>query len=247
MFHSRIASHRFIVLAVFGLLPWQEAAFAENIFAIYTGTSFARNSDLRLTQASIGTDLTVHDVHWEADPLKAAPYYGLRFTHFFDDRPNWGIGLDYTHYKMYAQTERGVAVTGTWQGVPINSNASMNQYVQHFEISHGVNLLSLNGIYRWNNSSFLEGRLQPYLGAGLGFYWPHSENTVNNLNHTTGYDASGLGVQLLGGVQYRLGPQWGLFAEVKFDRGTAKVDIANGRAQTPLRTFHALGGVQYGF
>jgi len=221
-------------------------ATAESLFSLYTGTSFTRDSDLRINQAG-GTGLTVRDVRWDADPFKAAPYYGLRYTRFFDQHPNWGIALDYTHYKMYAQTDRQVRVDGTWKGAPLNASARMDQYVQHFEISHGVNMLSLTGIYRWQNLSMLAGRLQPYVGAGLAYYRPHSENTVNNLSHGTGYDASGFGYQLLGGAQYRLGDRWGLFGEVKFNSGTAKVGIAEGSAETPLKTFHALGGLQYSF
>jgi opacity protein-like surface antigen len=221
-------------------------ALAENIFSIYTGTSFTRDSDLRIRQAG-GTDLTMRDVRWDADPFKAAPYYGLRYTRFLEQHPNWGIALDYTHYKMYAQTSRTVQSDGTWKGNALSASTRMDQYVQHFEISHGVNVLSLNGIYRWQNLSLLDGRLQPYLGAGLAYYRPHSENTVNQLSHETGYEPSGFGYQLLGGAQYRLGDHWGLFAEVKFNSGTAKVGIAEGNAETPLRTFHALGGLQYSF
>ena len=246
MLNRHVVYDRLIVAAALGPLFWQETASAENIFAIYAGTSFTRNSDLHLTQRGTGTDLTVHDVHWDADPFKAAPYYGLRFTHFFDQRPNWGVALDFTHYKMYAQTDRGVSVKGTWKGTAVDSSARMDQYVQHFEISHGVNMLSLNGIYRWLNP-FFDGRLQPYAGAGLAYYRPHSENTVDNISHETGYDPSGFGYQLMGGVQYRLSRQWGVFAEVKFNSGTAKIDIADGQAETSLRTFHALGGVHYRF
>jgi lipid A oxidase len=219
---------------------------AENVFAMYGGTSFTRDSDLRIKQSG-GTSLHLRDVHWDADPFKAAPYYGLRYTRFLEQHPAWGIALDYTHYKMYAKTGRIIAADGTWQGERIYGSAPMDRYVQHFELSHGVNMLSLNGIYRWQGLGLLQGRLQPYVGAGLVHYWPHSENTVNNLSHETGYQASGFGYQLLGGVQYQIGERWGLFAEIKFNSGTAKVDIAGGDAQTSLRTFHALGGLQYRF
>jgi lipid A oxidase len=219
---------------------------AENVFAIYGGTSFTRDSDLRIKQSG-GTSLDLRDVRWDAEPFKAAPYYGLRYTGFLEQHPAWGIALDYTHYKMYAKVGRIVAADGTWQGEPIYGSAPMDRYVQHFELSHGVNMLSLNGLYRWQGLGLLQGRLQPYVGAGLVHYWPHSENTVNGLSHETGYQASGFGYQLLGGVQYQIGERWGLFAEIKFNRGTAKVDIAAGDAQTSVRTLHALGGLQYRF
>ena len=55
---------------------------AEVVFSAYSGTSRTLSSDLRLRQPSAGTDLTVHDMHWNADPFKPAPYYGLRVTRF---------------------------------------------------------------------------------------------------------------------------------------------------------------------
>src|SRR4051812_4399847 len=49
-------------------------AQAETLFSAYTGTSYTRGSDLRLTQPGLGTDLTLHDVRWDAHPFRPAPY-----------------------------------------------------------------------------------------------------------------------------------------------------------------------------
>lgn len=95
-------------------------------------------------------------------------------------------------------------------------------------------------MYRWVGAV---GKLRPYLGAGLVCYVPHAESTVDNRSHETGKHSSGGGYQLLGGVQYQVSSTIGLFAEAKFNSGTAKVDIADGRAETPLRTFHLPGGL----
>lgn len=243
---GKAGAHVATAAAFFGMCCWQESASAENIFSIYTGSSFTRDSDLHINQPAAGTGISLRDVKWDADPFKDAPYYGLRYTRFFDRAPNWGVALDFTHYKMYAQAERSVSVNGTWQGAPVNTVAPMSQYIQHFEISHGVNVLSLNGIYRFN-TILANGGLQPYIGAGLAYYRPHSESTVNNMAHSSGYQSSGFGYQLLGGVQYRLSKRWGAFIEAKFNSGTAEVDIADGEAETSLRTFHGLAGINYSF
>lgn len=229
------------------LLVLQAPVAAENVVSIYTGTSFTRASDLRITQPGSGTSVTLRDVEWSADPFKAAPYYGVRLTHFYDRNPNWGAAFDFTHYKMYAKTGRTVSVDGTWQGTAVNAVSPMDQYVQRFEISHGVNVFSINGIYRWLDLGLAGGRLHPYVGTGLAYYRPHSENTVGNVFHETGYQASGFGYQVLGGLHYRLTEWIGVFAEAKFNRGTAKVGIAGGEAETRLRTFHAVAGVSFSF
>ena len=222
-------------------------AQAETLLSAYTGTSYTRGSDLRLTQPDLGTDLTLRDVRWDAHPFKPAPYYGFRASYFDDRQPNWGAAIDYTHYKIYAKTDRVVAADGTVRGLPVAAAAPMDQFVQRFEISHGVNVLSLNGIYRWLDSRLAAGRLQPYVGAGLAYYVPHAENTVGGAPFESGYKASGFGYQLFAGARYWMTEQVGLFAETRFNSGTAKVDIAGGRAETPLRTFHVVGGITYRF
>jgi opacity protein-like surface antigen len=146
---------------------------------------------------------------------------------------------------MYADTGRVVNVDGTWRGAPASGATPLNQYVQQFEISHGVNLISINGLYRWLDPRL--GRLEPYAGVGLAHYRPHSENMVGGAPFETGYQPSGLGYQLLAGAHYKLTDRTGLFVETKFNSGTAKVDIAGGRAETPLRTMHLVGGISYGF
>lgn len=230
-----------------GLLLSSPNVYPENQFSFYTGSSFTRNSDLHVSQPGRGTDLSLRDVEWSADPFKAAPYYGLRLAHFYESTPNWGVALDYTHYKMYARTDRIVQASGMWKGAAVNAGAAMDRYVQHFEISHGVNVLSINAIHRWLSPALAGGRLQPYAGAGLAYYRPHSENTVDNSSHETGYEASGFGYQLLGGLHYQATPRIGAFIETKFNSGTARVGIADGQASTRLRTFHAIVGVSYGF
>jgi len=229
------------------ILLFHSPLAAETLFSAYTGTSYTRNSDLRLTQPGLATDLTLHDVHWDAHPFKPAPYYGLRVTHFYDRHPNWGAAIDYTHYKIYANTNRVVAADGTARGLPVAAAVPMDQFVQRFEISHGVNVLSLNGVYRWFDSRLAAGRLQPYVGAGLAYYVPHAENTVGGVPFESGYRSSGFGYQLFAGAQYRMTERVALFAETKFNSGTARVDVAGGRAETPLRTFHVLGGISYRF
>jgi lipid A oxidase len=244
---AKILTSVTLMLAGIQLFSWHGAASAENVFSLYGGTSFTRNSDLHLTQPGRGTAITVEDVKWKAEAFKPSPYYGLRFTHFFDQMPNWGVALDFTHYKMIAQTGRTVAVNGTLKGAAISGSTPMDRYVQHFELSHGMNMLSINAIYRWLGTGLPDNRLQPYVGAGLAYYRPHSENEVDRAPHETGYQSSGTGYQLLAGVQYRLSRRWSAFAEAKFNSGTAKVDIDNGRAETSVRTFHALAGLSYSF
>ena len=232
------------MLLAAGAILGNGSSWAETVAQVYTGSSSTRDSDLRIIQRGAGTDITLHDVDWNGKPFKTAPYYGLRLARFPDQYSHWGIGIEYTHYKMYADTGRVTNATGVWKGAAVSTAVPMDQYVQHFEVSHGMNMISFVGMYRWASAT---DRLQPYAGAGLAYYMPHSENTIDNRAHETGYESSGGGYQVLGGVQYKLTPKTALFTEAKFNSGTLKVDIADGRAETPVRTWHIVAGLGWIF
>lgn len=245
---------RGLLLAVAGLILIRPVgtAQADTTFSLYTGSSYTLNSDIHVSQPSAGTDATFHDVSWDTKPFTTPPYYGIRLNHFFERWPNWGVGLDFTHDKVYAQTNNVVQVSGTINGVPVNQSVRMNTTVQQFQITHGVNIIALDFLYRWTGNfasdAFPNGRLQPYLGAGPTYYILHPENTINNVHNHEIYKESGFGYVVMGGVQYWLTRHVGLFAETKFNSGHANVNTANnGTATTTLDTFQLIGGVSVGF
>jgi opacity protein-like surface antigen len=226
-------------------------AFAETTVMFYLGTSLTRNSDVHIRQPGSGTDAIFRNVSWESRSYEFPLYYGIRINHFFKDRPNVGIGLEFTHDKAYARTGQVVHVDGTWDGVPVNEDAPMDQRVQSFSMSHGVNIVALNAYYRGmheNTVSYPHGRWQPYAGAGLTYYVLHPENTVDGQNNDESYQGGGFGYQLLGGLNYRITPRGGVFAEVKHNRGKVEVDTAaGGRAETELKSSQLLTGIGKGF
>jgi len=227
-------------------------AVAETTLSVYGGSSWTLNSDIHLQQPAVGTNATFHDVSWDSKPFSAPPYYGARINYFFERWPNWGFGLDYTHNKVYGQTGQVVQVSGTIKGVPVNQSVPMNTYVQQFQITHGVNTIALDFIYRWTgnfaSAAYPNGRLQPYFGVGPTYYVLHPENTVDNMENHQIYRESGFGYQVLGGVQYWVLRHVGLFAETKFNSGRAQVSTAeNGTATTDLDSFQLIGGLSIGF
>ena len=236
-----------LAMAVLGSLMGLPLPVAgETLASVYTGTSRTRQSDLKISQPAIGTELTAQGVRWSADPFRPAPYWGLQVMHFADEASPWGFAVDYTHYKMYAKTDRSVGVSGTSQGAPVSAVVPLNQFVQRFEISHGVNAFGLNGVYRWPDTRW-GGHLQPYVGLGAVYYLTHAESTVGGEPHETGYQSSGAGLQTFAGLRYRMSERTGLFAQAKYSTGKARVDIAGGRAETPLHTFHLEAGISVAF
>lgn len=227
------------------------ACFAETTGSFYLGASHTANSDVRISQPGTGSDATFHNVSWDSESFTNPVYYGIRVSHFYEDSPDWGIGFDYTHDKVYAKTAQVVHVDGTWNGAPVNESAPMNQRVQSFSISHGVNIVALNAYHRWmsrTNDSLLCLRCQPYVGAGLTYYVLHPENTVNGQSNAEGFTGSGFGYQLLGGLHFGITQTVGVFIETKFNSGKVKVNTAGGgRGETTLNSTQLLAGVSMAF
>lgn len=225
-------------------------AHAELIVAVYTGSSRTRSSDLRVEQAGSDSNAEFRGVHWQARPFDDSPYYGLRVSYFPRQHRQLGWSLDFTHYKMHAATARAVPVQGTWNGSPVDESAPMNTRVQNFEISHGVNLTSLNGDWRWQaeHGAGFADRWQPHVGAGLVAYLPHAEGSINGSGSSGDYQLAGWGYQVFAGTEYRVLGHLSLFVETKFDQGKLNIDLAPAaRVATKVRTLHALVGVAWHF
>lgn len=244
-------SERLALLGAGALAVLADTAYAETTASFYLGSSRTGNSNVRISQPSTASDATFHGVGWDTESSSNPRYYGIRISHFFDDRPEWGVGLDYTHDKVFARTNQAVHVDGTWNGTPVNEDAPMSQRVQAFTMSHGANILALNAYRRWMlqaGNPFPCGRWQPYAGAGLTYYLLHPENTVNGQNNNEGYESGGFGYQLLGGGQYGVTQTVGLFVEAKYNSGKVKVDTAGGgQGETELKTLQLLASVSVAF
>src|SRR5437867_7444206 len=251
-FHSRI---RLRLSWLCGGLP---AAFiiaaatasAETLISGYLGDSWTRSSDLRVSQSTTDSDATFQGVHWDSKSFAAPLHYDLRVTYFLEAYPAWGIALDFTRYKIYAPTGDPVPVRGRWNGVSVDESAPLDERVQRFSISHGVNYVGPLIVYRLNlfeSTAFRNGRLQPYVGVGPIYYIDHPESTVNGLA-VERYEGSGWGWQALAGLRYRLTEHWSAFGALKYDQGRARVSVAgDGSADTRLRTGHAIFGIGFSF
>jgi lipid A oxidase len=227
------------------------AARAESYFSVYFGQSKTESSNLRIQNFSTNTDATFHGVGWDDHSFESPPWYGIKLGGWSESDPNWGVELDFVHYKVYARTDETVPVSGTWNGAPLAGSQRLDTHVQRFDISHGVNFIGLSVLYRLTGRptpSFPHGRIQPYVGAGPTYYIQHPENRIDGVPNKQRYEFDGLGWQALGGVRYGVSRKVTAFVEAKYSQGRASVATAGGgSASTHLRTWHGTGGIQYGF
>ena len=229
----------FVTLALF-TLGASQTALAGVAISFYLGASQTARSDLRVVQSSRGNDATLHSAPWPGYPFRFEPYYGVRLTYTPPGHPSERVVLDYTHYKTYARTEDSVEQSGTWHGTAFQTTGPMNERVQSFEMTHGLNMIGVTYVH-----VFAAGGNGVYAGVGPVMYVPHTESTVDGLRANARFDFAGLGFQTVGGVSTCVGNRQ-VFFELKYNSGHPQVSIADGYAQTTLHTIHELAGFTFG-
>lgn len=213
---------------------------ADIVLSFYLGASQTRPSDLHVVQQSRDNDATIHSVTWHGYSFRFEIYYGIRLTYIPPYHPWTRLTLDYTHFKVYAETDSAAVQDGIWHGQAFHEDVPMRERVQSIEITHGLNVLALNAIQQLSGP----GGTGAYIGAGPVMFVPHAESRVDGQALTTGYEYGGSGFQILAGARGCAGAH-PIFAEVKHTRGDPVVRIAEGKAQTVLDTIHELVGIDF--
>ena len=242
---------RFLAGAIFFLILGARGSpgRAEVELSIFTGVALTQDNDLELQQRS-GTDLTFDGVSYEGRDFDAPPYYGVRGLWFPSENSHWGFGAEFFHMKMYAGTDETVRVTGRRGGIGVNSNERIEDTIQSFSLSHGLNYVLGDIVYRWfpgkDGEGFLD-HLQPYVGVGLGLAVPHVESNVNGTFHEE-YQLHGPAVQAFAGVNVVLTRHWGLMFEYKFSYANLdSLDIPGGSIEVTPLTHHLVTGLTFSF
>lgn len=219
-------TNRSLALALAGACPFLLStvpADAEMGVSVYGGFQTAPHSGIEVS------DAPDFRAGWEGKSFEMPPYYGVRGTWWMTDlgKPNLGLSVDFTHAKVYADSET-LASSGWSQ----------------FEFSDGINLLTLNALYRMP----IKGtKFVPYVGAGAGINVPHVEVTRGS-GRTFEYQLGGATVQAQAGVAYDFNESWSAFVEYKGNYSWVDVDIDSGASlKTNILTNAVNVGVSYRF
>jgi hypothetical protein len=228
------------------LLALAANAAAENIFSLSSSGSQPLPGELPPSQQGGRVGLSLPDaLRDERAGLSAAPSYGLRFSHYPERHPNWGIGVDFTRYSASAGTPAQDAGSGIWRSALAPDATPLDRVAQRFDQPQGVNVLSVSGIYRWREDGPTVGRLQPYVGVGLAWYRSNSDGTTPGFAHPP-VENTALGYHMLGGVRYHFTERAGAFFEAKFNSGNG-MNAAPRDPDGAARSYHAVAGVSYSF
>ena len=187
------------------------------------------------------------------------PYYGIKFTHFFKSRPNWGIGIEFIHLKVFVpEKEQLVHITGREGADEVNKLDSIHNYISSFNVSHGVNHISFSVVYRLMllpSEKIPAGKIQPYASLSFGPCAPHpqlrltGEENYKAFSHQFSFSNLGLGLNL--GARFQLLKHLGFYIEYKFTYSFLNDmhfdDDPKSKIQTSFPDSHLAWGISMGF
>jgi len=169
-------------------------ASAEVVISAYGGVQGAFDSNVSGNDpAPGGVGHFDFDQRWKGQSFKSPIYWGVRGTWWLEQMPGWGVSLDYSHTKVYADP-----LPKGWTTL---------------ELTDGLNILTLNALYRFEQ----EGRAwTPYVGAGVGVSIPHVEvQTSTTAPKTFEYQVAGPAFQIQAGIDYPIFQSVSMFGEYK--------------------------------
>ena len=227
----------------------RNAALAEVQIGAYGGWSESFDSDVNISQPS-GTNLTISDVDWEGDSFTfdgGPPFYGVKLIYWKDSHPNWGIMFDYHHAKVNPKLNQLVNVNGTRDGAAVAGVQPLNQTVSVLEFTDGLNILTLNLMYRQQRPNWT-----PYGGIGVGLSIPNVEFNrgpgAAASGYTNEYQVTGIAVQGILGAEKEITDRISAFGEYRLSYTDNDGDLGGGGSlETEIWTNSLIFGLSYRF
>jgi opacity protein-like surface antigen len=197
----------------------------------------------------------------DAQKAFTEPYYSYRFIYFLKKNPHIGIGYEFIHFKVFLlDRDQRVRLSGKVDGVPVDQTVRVGDYLDMFNISHGVNHVGLHLVYRWmwkKTPVIPDGRWQPYVSLSFGPAVPHLELDTKEsgvpVKRAYSFQASwrNWGMGLGTGVRFKPWRHFGFYMEYKFTysslHGMHFDDAADTKVSTEFLTHHLQWGVSVMF
>jgi hypothetical protein len=194
-------------------------ARADWSFTAYRGDAATTANTVHIEHkaAGAGTDYTLKRASYDGQGWQKPVYYGYRLTHFSHGRPWLGLEAEFTHAKAVANVNQTLGING--------ASGTLSQVLQHYELSHGLNLALVNLVARrrlGENSAARRVDLVARAGGGLTF--PHVEAIFEGVR-TNEYEYGGPAWQLGGGAEWRLVAGLTAVADARLSVAYEHVDI----------------------
>ena len=204
---------------MFVLLSAARPARAQWSAAAFLGASATARTTLTLHRAA-SPDVTWREVPLAGRAFESPPYYGYRVGWRGSHAPI-GFEAELVHLKVYAP------------------DGAMAPPVERFSLSHGLNLLLGNAVFR----APLRRRLSIDARAGAGVAIPHAESRVSGVTQEQ-YEVSSAAFQAAAGPRFQVGSHVHVFAEYKWTTTAPVVHVSGGTIGGRYTTQHGAAGLE---
>lgn len=202
----------------------------------YAGAAFSADTDVDVSVAAFGLSAT--DTFKDVE-LDTSVVFGGKVGHYLEVFPQFGLELEAYHFAPDVDNQT------------VQTNLSGPTQTGTADID--VTGIGLNGLYRFQllkESAYPRGRLQPYLGVGLGIFIANLETLV--LTQVDDDTDTQVGFQGIAGARYFVSKTVSLFAEYKFIQTSdfefeLSEGALTGRIETDLTSHLIYAGIAFHF
>ena len=228
-----------VLFAAVGLAP--RTAHAQWYVGGYLGAAATQSAPVFIDVPASGVALEFRDVEFEGRAFESPQYYGWRIGSLLGAR-RFGLEVEFIHLKDYAKTDAAYDTTGSSGTAPLTSGQPMRTIVERYAMSHGLNFLVTNVVFRQEAS---DRRVAIIVRGGAGSTIPHTETTVLGAA-VDKYEGAGLGVHAAAGLDVQLRGRLSLIGEYKWTYARPEITVAGGTGRTTAATHHIAFGLAFG-
>jgi len=226
------------------LFTHASSAQADWVFGAFLGVAATADASLRIEQPAVGTNVIARNVSFAGRAFESSLYYGYRMMWAGPRRHRVGVEAELIHLKVYADGGEPVPLSGTVAGAAIDRTAPLRQIVERFSISHGLNLLFANLVWRQplgGRGTVDERRVVLAIRAGAGPTIPHGESTIGGRTQEQ-YEWGRVAGQVAAGVECRIARHAAVIAEYKLTGTRQRVSVPDGTAAATFISHHLVAG-----
>jgi hypothetical protein len=187
--------------------------------------------------------LSFEKLPFEGRSFQSPIYYGYRAGYYFTR--HFGLEAEFIHLKVYADLSHPVRVEGAIGSAEVTEIAPMIRYADQFEVSHGLNMVLVNAVFRQTlvgPGDPADARIALIARIGAGPTIPRPE--VIFLGVAAGaYEAGPIAFQAAAGLEARLWRGLRVLAEYKYTFTPTSFTIPDGRARFHVHSSHLVTGL----
>jgi hypothetical protein len=234
------------VLLLVAMIGAPRSAHGEWVAAGFLGGAATHRAALEIEQPVRRTALEIEDVSLAGRSLESPLYYGYRLMWAPGSHARLGVEVEFIHLKVDADTDAAVHMHGEVRGQAINGTLRLDEVVQRFAISHGLNLVLANLVISHPLTRGTSGspRLVFVGRLGAGPTIPHAETTVEGTIQEQ-YQWGRVAAQAAAGLEWRFARRFAALAEYKLTATPQRVRIPDGSASARIVSHHMVAGVAW--